>query len=150
VFHTVYEVVGEISSQKWVNQTTRRSGFQPTRSRLRYGTGAALHQAAQDEGCDFPGLGPHSFGRREITWRQEVGASAIEAQKIAGHRSVEMTGEYTFVGISRQDELTRAIQEKLAAAGKKNDQAAEQTPRDGGAGPAGGPTGAGMSSRSPR
>src|SRR5207302_9423526 len=29
----------------------------------------ALHQAAQVEGCDFPGLGPHSFRRANITWR---------------------------------------------------------------------------------
>ena len=27
------------------------------------GVRAALHQAAQDEGCNFPGLGPHSFRR---------------------------------------------------------------------------------------
>jgi len=104
------------------------------------GVRKALHAAARAVGCDFPGLGPHSFRRANITWRQEVGASAIEAQKIAGHSSVEMTGEYTFVGIRRQDELTRAIQEKLAAAGKKNDQAAKQVTRDGGAGPAGRPS----------
>ena len=37
----------------------------------------ALHQAAADVGCDFPGLGPHSFRRANITWRQQVGGSAI-------------------------------------------------------------------------
>jgi integrase len=77
----------------------------------------ALHQAAEAEGCDFPGLGPHSFRRANITWRQEVGGSAIEASKIAGHNSLEMTGEYTFVTPERQNELTRRIQRKLAAAG---------------------------------
>jgi len=77
----------------------------------------ALHQAAQDEGCDFPGLGPHSFRRANITWRQEVGGSAIEASKIAGHADLEMTGEYTFVAPERQNELTRRIQAKLADAG---------------------------------
>jgi integrase len=76
----------------------------------------ALHQAAEAEGCDFPGLGPHSFRRANITWRQEVGGSAIEASKIAGHNSLEMTGEYTFVTPERQNELTRRIQQKLAAA----------------------------------
>ncbi|MGC8731421.1 MAG: tyrosine-type recombinase/integrase, partial [Halothiobacillaceae bacterium] len=35
----------------------------------------ALHQAARAEGCDFPGLGPHSFRRANITWRQQVGGS---------------------------------------------------------------------------
>lgn len=81
----------------------------------------ALHQAAEAEGCDFPGLGPHSFRRANITWRQQVGGSAIEASKIAGHSDLDMTGEYTFVTAERQNELTRRIQEKLAeAAGKRN------------------------------
>jgi len=62
----------------------------------------ALHQAARAEGCDFKGLGPHSFRRANITWRQEVGGSAIEASKIAGHSSLEMTSEYTFVAPERQ------------------------------------------------
>jgi integrase len=83
----------------------------------------ALHQAAQDEDCDFPGLGPHSFRRANITWRQEVGGSAIEASKIAGHSDLEMTGEYTFVAPERQNELTRRIQEKLANAGAKAEKA---------------------------
>jgi hypothetical protein len=80
----------------------------------------ALHQAAQAEGCDFPGLGPHSFRRANVTWRQEVGASAIEASKIAGHSDLEMTGEYTFVSPERQNELTRRIQQKLVEAAGKN------------------------------
>lgn len=72
-----------------------------------------LHQAASAEGCDFEGLGPHSFRRANITWRQEVGGSAIEASKIAGHSDLEMTGEYTFVTAERQNELTRRIQQRL-------------------------------------
>jgi len=79
----------------------------------------ALHQAAEAEGCDFPGLGPHSFRRANITWRQQVGGSAIEASKIAGHSDLEMTNEYTFVTPERQNELTRRIQEKLAAANNR-------------------------------
>jgi integrase len=74
----------------------------------------ALHQAAEAEGCDFEGLGPHSFRRANITWRQQVGGSAIEASKIAGHSDLEMTGEYTFVTAERQNELTRRIQQKLS------------------------------------
>jgi integrase len=70
----------------------------------------ALHQAAQEESCDFPGLGPHSFRRANITWRQQVGGSAIEASKITGHSDLEMTGEYTFVALERQNELTRRIE----------------------------------------
>jgi integrase len=89
----------------------------------------ALHQAAQAEGCDFPGLGPHSFRRANITWRQQVGGSAIEASKIAGHSDLEMTGEYTFVTPERQNELTRRIQQKLAeAAGKNGKQKLVESP----------------------
>jgi len=83
-----------------------------------------LHQAAEAEGCDFPGLGPHSFRRANITWRQQVGGSAIEASKIAGHSDLEMTGDYTFVTAERQNELTRRIQEKLSEASKKIEERA--------------------------
>lgn len=76
-----------------------------------------LHKAAQAEGCDFEGLGPHSFRRANITWRQQVGGSAIEASKIAGHSDLEMTGEYTFVTAERQNELTRLIQQRLKKSG---------------------------------
>jgi len=88
----------------------------------------ALHQAAEAEGCDFPGLGPHSFRRANITWRQQVGGSAIEASKIAGHSDLEMTGEYTFVAPERQNELTRRIQEKLAEAAARKDKSTTLQP----------------------
>ena len=101
----------------------------PQRPMWDSGVRDALHQAAQAEGCDFSGLGPHSFRRANITWRQEVGGSAIEASKIAGHSDLEMTGEYTFVAPERQNELTRRIQQKLAkAVAKKAEEAAEPTP----------------------
>ena len=47
------------------------------------GVRAALKQAAKDEHCDFPGFGLHSLRRANITWRQEVGGSSIEASRIA-------------------------------------------------------------------
>src|ERR1035437_2853733 len=50
---------------------------------------------------------------RRITWRQEVGASSIEALKIAGHSTVRMTEEYTKIQLTRQEELTTRIQERL-------------------------------------
>ena len=79
----------------------------------------ALHPAAEAEGCDFPGLGPPSFRRPNITRRQQVGGSAIEASKTAGHSDLEMTGQYTFVAPERQNELTRRIQQKLVEAKEK-------------------------------
>jgi hypothetical protein len=60
----------------------------------------------------------HSLRRANITWRQEVGGSAIEASKIAGHGDLETTSSYTFVAPERQNELTRRIQRKLAEATK--------------------------------
>jgi len=75
-----------------------------------------------DPGLDFPGFGMHSFRRANITMRQEVGGSAIEASKIAGHANVSMTGEYTKVQLKRQDELTRAIQERIEVARKKQEE----------------------------
>src|ERR1017187_2872112 len=55
---------------------------------------------------DFPGFGPHSLRRPNITWRQKVGGS-IEASKIAGHANTKITEEYTIVQLKRQNELTR-------------------------------------------
>ena len=80
------------------------------------GVRATLKRAARLEKCDFPGFGLHSLRRANITWRQEVGASSIEASRIAGHASTKMTEQYTVVQLNRQEELTLRIQERLAAA----------------------------------
>jgi integrase len=85
----------------------------PQRPMWDSGVRKALKIAAQAVGCDFPGFGLHSLRRANITWRQEVGASAIEASKIAGHSSVNMTNDYTHVQLRRQENLTRAIQQRL-------------------------------------
>ncbi len=84
------------------------------------GVRKALKQAAAVEGCDFAGLGPHTLRRANITWRQEVGGSSIEASQIAGHANSKMTEAYTVVQLRRQEELTRRLQEKLAQAGKRS------------------------------
>jgi len=70
------------------------------------------------EGSRGRRIGPIRSGAPIITRRQQVGGSAIEASKIAGHNSLEMTGDYTFVTPERQNELTRRIRQKLSAAGK--------------------------------
>jgi|SRR5665213_1731510 len=99
----------------WVFARTDGSGLPLWDSGVRQ----ALKRAAAAEGCDFAGLGPHSFRRANITWRQEVGGSSIEASKIAGHSTVRMTEEYTKIQLTRQDTLTRLIQDWLASAGEK-------------------------------
>jgi len=88
------------------------------------GVRKALKIAAVGIGCDFPGFGLHSFRRANITMRQEEGGSAIEASKIAGHASVSMTGDYTIVQLKRQEELTRAIQARVAVARTRREQGA--------------------------
>jgi integrase len=85
--------------EKWVFVRTDGSGLPLWDSGVRQ----TLKRAAAAEGCDFPGLGPHSFRRANITWRQEVGASSIEASKIAGHSTVRMTEEYTKIQLTRQE-----------------------------------------------
>ncbi len=102
-------------ADNWVFVRTDGSGLPLWDSGVRQ----ALKRAAAAEGCDFPGLGPHSFRRANITWRQEVGGSSIEASKIAGHSTVRMTEEYTKIQLTRQEELTRLIQERLASVGEK-------------------------------
>lgn len=100
---------------KWIFTRTDGSGLPLWDSGVRQ----SLKRAAVAEGCDFPGLGPHSFRRANITWRQEVGGSSIEASKIAGHSTVRMTEEYTKIQLTRQEELTRLIQDRLVVAYEK-------------------------------
>jgi integrase len=101
--------------EKWVFTLTDGSALPLWDSGVRQ----APRRAAAVEGCDLPGLGPHSFRRANIAWRQEEGASSIEASKIAGHSTVRMTEEYTKIQLGRQEELTRRIQGSLANAGQK-------------------------------
>lgn len=82
-----------------------------------------LKEAARAAGCDFPGFGLHSFRRANITWRQEVGGSAIETAKIAGHSTPRITEDYTIVQLKRQEELTRRIQQRLAQAKPPGEEA---------------------------
>lgn len=91
--------VDKASAEMWVFARTDGSGLPLWDSGVRQ----ALKRAAVTEGCDFAGLGPHSFRRANITWRQEVGGSSIETSKIAGHSTVRMTEEYTKIQLTRQD-----------------------------------------------
>jgi hypothetical protein len=48
-----------------------------------------------------------------------LGGASIEASKIAGHSKDRMTEEYTKIRLTRREELTRRIQERLASVGEK-------------------------------
>ncbi|MBM3741034.1 MAG: phage integrase family protein, partial [Acidobacteria bacterium] len=65
-------VADKAQPDKWVFVRNDGSGLPLWDSGVRQ----ALKKAAAAEGCDFPGLGPHSFRRANITWRQEVGGSS--------------------------------------------------------------------------
>jgi hypothetical protein len=45
--------------------------------------------------------------------------ACIEATEIAGHTTANMTGDYTFVDIERQDATTRRIQQRIYKAKAK-------------------------------
>ena len=46
----------------------------------------------------------HTFRRLNVNWRQEAGATPIEAQKAAGHASLDMTFLYTQTDEAREQE----------------------------------------------
>jgi len=49
----------------------------------------------------------------------------LEASKIAGHSTDRMTEAYTKIQLTRQDELTRRIQERLAGVGERQTAAVQ-------------------------
>lgn len=62
----------------------------------------------------YAGFGWHAFRRQNVTWRQTVGgATPIEAQKAAGHGSLDMTMLYTLSDAEREKQQVTAIMEKL-------------------------------------
>ncbi len=59
----------------------------------------------------------HTFRRLNVTWRQEVGATPIEAQKAAGHASLDMTFLYTQTDEAREREHVGRILDRLKPTG---------------------------------
>lgn len=72
-----------------------------------------LRKAAKRLGIYSVGLGFHSFRRGQITGVQELGASSIEAAKMAGHSRPSMTFDYTHMERRRQQELVKRRQARL-------------------------------------
>ena len=58
--------------------------------------------------------------------RQEAGGRALEAGKIARHATLNITGNYTAVQLKQQDELTRAIQDRVTKSPEKQDTGDER------------------------
>ena len=62
----------------------------------------------------YQGFGWHAFRRQNVTWRQTVGnATAPEAQRAAGHASLDMTYLYTINDTDRERSQVQAIFDKL-------------------------------------
>lgn len=60
-------------------------------------------------GLYYRGFGWHAFRRQNITWRQQVGATAYEAQKSAGHTRPSTTYDYTLVDVNREKDQVYAM-----------------------------------------
>jgi integrase len=69
--------------------------------------------AAEAVGIYHEGFGMHVFRRLNVTWRQQVGAAPVEAQKAAGHGSLDMTLIYTETEAQREREHVDKILERL-------------------------------------
>ena len=62
----------------------------------------------------YQGFGWHAFRRQNITWRQQVGgATPLEAQRAAGHGSLDMTYLYTLNDAEREGSQVQAMFDKL-------------------------------------
>jgi integrase len=72
--------------------------------------------AAEAVGIYHEGFGMHVFRRLNVTWRQQAGATPVEAQKAAGHTSLDMTMLYTQTEEQREREHVGKILERLGVA----------------------------------
>lgn len=68
---------------------------------------------AEALGLYFAGFGMHSFRRLSISWRQEVGATPIEAMRAAGHTNLAMTMLYTVQDAERERAQTQKMLERI-------------------------------------
>ena len=76
--------------------------------------------AAIAAGIHHEGFGMHTFRRLNVTWRQEVGATPIEAQKAAGHASLDMTFLYTQTDEAREREHVALVLGRLKPAAESS------------------------------
>lgn len=82
--------------------------------------------AAEAVGIYHEGFGMHVFRRLNVTWRQTIGgATPTEAQKQAGHTSLDMTMLYTQTEEEREREQVSKILEHLGRAKKPAVKATE-------------------------
>jgi integrase len=86
--------------------------------------------AAEAVSIYHEGFGMHVFRRLNVTWRQTIGgATPTEAQKQAGHTSLDMTMLYTQTEEEREREQVSKILEHIGRAKKTAAKAAETLER---------------------
>lgn len=73
----------------------------------------AWRPAAERAGIYHPGFGLHSLRRLSITWRQECGATLVEAARQAGHSRPAMTVHYTLDDLRREMHVVERLRERL-------------------------------------
>jgi integrase len=73
--------------------------------------------AAEAVGIYHPGFGMHVFRRLYVTWRQEAGATPLEAMKGAGHSKVDTTLLYTITDEERERQQVDWILERIMGGG---------------------------------
>jgi integrase len=69
--------------------------------------------AAERAGSYFPGFGIHHFRRLSITWRQEEGATPVEAMRQAGHTRMATTMMYTLTDEAREKAVVDRIMDRI-------------------------------------
>lgn len=72
--------------------------------------------AAEAVGIYRAGFGLHTLRGVAVTWRQEEGATPIEAMRYAGHTRMSTTLLYTFTDKAREREVTNRVAKRLEAA----------------------------------
>ncbi|HKE28907.1 MAG TPA: tyrosine-type recombinase/integrase [Bryobacteraceae bacterium] len=74
---------------------------------------SVFRPTAEQVGIYHAGFGLHAFRRLNVTWRQQAGATPIEAQKCAGHASVSMTFLYTQTDEQRERQHVESMWQRL-------------------------------------
>jgi len=60
-----------------------------------------------------PGFGIHTFRRMSITWRQEEGATPVEAMRQAGHARIDTTLLYTLSDEVREKQIAERLMARI-------------------------------------
>ena len=89
---------------------TREDGMPPDARDLQQ---HVFRPAAEKAGCYHEGFGMHVFRRLNVTYRQQVGATPIEAMRGAGHSSLNQTWLYTVDDAEREKEQVERLWDRI-------------------------------------